>query len=125
MYSFLKSFIYSDAANDEATSSELYKIILKELKQRGYRKNGNYLFEQIIENGNETRYWEKKIKIDELIPTLCDRFKNPENWKLLTRDKNVLENVTQQIMNTVDLNTVKKDRHVISFKNGIYMMNKK
>lgn len=92
--------------------------------QHSYRKNDNHVYEQIT-NPHATHAWVKKCTILELINKECGMIDNLGNWYILTTQKDMDKQLQDYFMRSNDSRfpDLKKNRHVFSFKNGIYFAN--
>ena len=60
--------------------------LLKQLTLRGYRKYGEFCYEQIYSKDKEpTHAWKQACKLEDFINDQCNRYENPENWDVLTK----------------------------------------
>ena len=75
------------------------------------------------ESGQFTRAYEEYISIKQLIYEACKKEINYDQWHNLTISKDNASNVSKHLINCIDteFEDLKPDRHVFSFKNGIYI----
>jgi len=92
--------------------------------QHHYRKNEHDVYEQIT-NPHATHAWVKKCTILELINKECGMIDNLANWYILTTQKDMDKQLQDYFIRSNDSRfpDLKKNRHVFSFKNGIYFAN--
>lgn len=92
---------------------------LGQLKEKGYKRYKDYVCKQI---GN-TRAWEKIQKIDGFVETLFDKYTNTEMWQRFTKNGTIRKNLIEHlsVCHDAQFPELKKNRHVFSFKNGLYV----
>ena len=100
----------------------LYKLI-DHMDRNEYRRVGELCYEQIVTpEGHGTHAWKPKQPIIEIINSVCNMVTNFGNWTMLTSGKELDKQITDHLSRTKDprFPTLVKDRHVFSFRNGIY-----
>ena len=117
--------------NDKAVVEEytekqrLLSELLVRLHAKGYRKWGDHCYEQIFteDYSKPTHAWRVNCTIEEFVIKNCTRACDNENWKILTKNKQNLSELTQYMKTLTDhqFPRIEKDRHKFSFKNGIYI----
>lgn len=104
---------------------KLHIRILKQLKIKGYRKYGDYCYEEIkTKNGQPTHAWKQSCKVSDFIVHFCNRMINPENWDVLTKQSRTgVEDMVEKLTSLDDPEflALKKDRYKFSFRNGIFL----
>lgn len=104
---------------------KLHIRLLKQLSIKGYRKYGEWCYEEIkTENGQQTHAWKQACKVEDFVIEFCNRLISPENWDVLTKGSksgvaDMVEKLTQ--LDDPEFPYLKKDRHKFSFKNGIFL----
>lgn len=130
--------IYDDPSRDMKDVDILYKfspikfdtlrpfqkLVLKmfdvfEAKQ--YKKRGTTIYSQ-IRNPYETHSWKVVGTILDVIHMECTMCKDYENWLMMTSSKDLDKQLSNYFERTTDyrLSTLKKNRNMFSFSNGIY-----
>jgi phage/plasmid-associated DNA primase len=102
----------------------LLLYIFGRINDMEYAKYQDALYQKVIINSNFTFSWKKVDTIKNFILKVCDKNTNFEQWKNSTHGgNNNIKSAEQYIMdyNGGDIKTLKKDRHVHAFKNGIYL----
>ena len=107
---------------EESTMNDYQQVIiyvLGMLKSVNYKRYKNYVCKQI---GN-TRAWEKVEKIDVFVETLFDKYTNTEMWQKFTKTGTVRKSLIEhlQVCHDSQFPELKKNRHVFSFRNGLYV----
>ena len=100
------------------------KLVIKMFdvfEARNYKKVGNVLYSE-IKTPYRTHAWEPVGTIQEVIHRLCAMCTDYENWLLLTSSKDLDKQLSSFFERTEDyrLSTLKKNRTMFSFRNGIY-----
>lgn len=92
--------------------------------QNNYRKCGEYVYEEIT-TPYSTHAWKQKCKIIEIINKECSMIYNLPNWYMLTSQKDMDKQLQEYFTRCSDSRfpELEKNRHVFSFKNGIYFAN--
>ena len=106
--------------------NEVQKLLLHLLDtamERKYRKQGDLIFEPICINGYDTHAWRNVCDIKEFVYRECQKELQLDAWLQLTNGANNAKTVVEFLKNCNDyqLRWLRKDRHVWSFRNGIYM----
>ena len=126
MVDFITGNPFSTKYNDK---QKLHIRLLRQLSIRGYRKYGDYCYEEIKTNsGKPTHAWEQSCKIEQFIVDFCNRLTNPENWDILTKQSRTgIDDMVEKLVSLDDpeFPNIQKDRHKFSFKNGIFVTNLK
>jgi hypothetical protein len=99
--------------------------LLKQLNLKGYRKYGEFCYEQIkTRQGHYTHAWKQACTVEDFVIESCDRLINPDNWDVLTKgSRSGVQDMVDKLvsLNDPEFPPLKKDRHKFSFKNGIYV----
>ena len=106
----------------------LLLYLLEELAEGEYAKYNKNLYKKIKTKHNgivyDTHAWSPYMKIEEFIHDKCRRsFGKFDQWKNLTAGSNNLKQAIEYLVNCPDdeLLKLKKDRHIFSFKNGLFI----
>ena len=103
----------------------LLLFLLQELDEAEYAKYGESLYKKIkSKNGYDTYAWEPYMKIKQYIHEKCRRNSgNFDQWKNLTANSSNLKQAIEYLVECPDDELLKliKDRHIFSFKNGVYL----
>lgn len=104
----------------------LILYLLKKLWTLGYRRYGSNCYKQIIKDGHPTYAWKKIIAIDKFVYNAVDKETNWEQWVNLTSKDNAKKSI-KYLENCFDVEFLElaKNRHVFSFKNGLYIAKNK
>lgn len=105
----------------DGTLNDLQGCIIYALNRLGdlkYRRYQDYVCKQI----RNTKAWEKVSKIDVFVENLFQK-ENFALWSKFTKSGNVRKNLIEHltVCNDSQFPELKKDRHVFSFKNGLYV----
>ena len=116
-------FKYSPITDDPHSS--LQNLILYVLQYTHRNKLSRYndsCYKQIYHNGQNTYAWEHVSDIQSMIYTSAQKNVNFEQFLNMTKSGLNIRNATEFLTNCVDnqFPALKKDRHIFSFKNGIY-----
>tara|TARA_Y100000389_G_scaffold94672_1_gene91324 strand:- start:440 stop:2455 length:2016 start_codon:yes stop_codon:yes gene_type:complete len=98
-------------------------FLLKWLQERGYKKYQSFCCEKFYtEEGNYTHYMAPKFDIKDVPYKAIKKESNYEYWCHMTSGSNVSK-VIDWLSNgdEVEFQTIKKDRNVFAFSNGIYV----
>lgn len=100
------------------------KLVIKMFdvfEKRNYKKIGSMLYSE-IKTPFSTHAWEPVGSILEIIHNLCSMCNDYENWLLLTSSRDLDKQLSNFFEKTDDyrLSTLKRNRTMFSFKNGIY-----
>ena len=102
----------------------LVLYMLRYIHEREYKRVGEYCARKIYtKEGKFTRAYEEYIPIKQLVYQACKKEVNYDQWHNLTVSKDNASNVTKHLMHSQDteFQDLIPDRHVFSFKNGIYI----
>jgi len=110
--------------NIEANSpfQNLLLYLLDSIYISGLQRYGESLYEKIYYNGHFTHAWKEKITIRKFIYENTEYCVDYRQWHNLTSNSSNIKNCTDFLENCKDprISDLKKDRHVFSFRNGIY-----
>lgn len=100
-------------------------LVMRRAKELNLRRVGAFLYEPFYLIGpNEqcipTHYYKRRGSLEEFMGHVCDYYSGPDFKDVM--QPNYISNVPKwiEIMNTSDLPILVRDRHVFSFKNGIF-----
>ena len=102
----------------------LLLFLFGKINELEYAKYNDSLYEKVMINGNFTHSWRKVESIKSFIIKICNMKTNYEQWKNSTSGgNNNIKSAEQYIVDYTgpELKNLVKDRHVHSFKNGIYI----
>lgn len=112
------------ADDDERTAYQrLLLYLLNELKRQGMKRYKGQCCKQIACGPYVTRAWKPVMDIEEFVYTFTQKEDKYDMWKNLTsRAGNVKESIVH-LTNCRDIQfpEIKKDRHVWSFRNGLFV----
>jgi hypothetical protein len=97
---------------------------LKKLYGNNLRKYKGYCCSQIkTDDGKSTRAWQQNETIQEYVYSVGQKESENELWRALTSRGAVYNDVIRHLSNCKDIQfpEIKKNRHVWSFKNGIFI----
>jgi Family of unknown function (DUF5906)/D5 N terminal like len=116
---------YLDTAWEDFSDMKPYMKLLhfyfNQAYLMGYKKYmGQWIYKAKYIEGHDTHAWEVVSTIEEYVRNI-DRTFQRDMWKIMA-DKGTVDNVVKLLANTPDyqLPVLVKDRHVFSFKNGVY-----
>ena len=123
-------------ANIDTTMFKFVPIVYEDLKpfqklifkmidymdRNELRRVDDMCYEQIRVGEFGTHAWKPKCAILDVINTVCNMVSNFGNWTLLTTAKELDKQINDHLVRTKDprFPLLVRDRHVFSFKNGIY-----
>ena len=102
----------------------LVLYMLRYIHEHEYKRIGEYCAKKIFtSDGKFTRAYEEHISIKQLVYKACKKEVNYDQWHNLTVNKDNASNVAKHLTNAIDteFEDLEPDRHVFSFKNGIYI----
>lgn len=102
----------------------LLLYMLRYIHEREYKRIGEYCAKKIYTpSGQFTRAYKEHIPIKQLVYQACQKEVNYDQWHNMTVSKDNAANVTKHLTNAMDteFDDLEPDRHVFSFKNGIYI----
>lgn len=111
-------------ADKNTSFQNLLLYLLEELSEQEYARYGDSLYKKIkTKDGYQTYAWEKHIKIKQYIIEKCRKTYKFDQWKNMTSGSNNLKQAVEYLSECPDdeLLSLEKDRHIFSFKNGIYI----
>jgi hypothetical protein len=85
----------------------------------GYRKRGDFVYEQITVGGHNTHAWRQVMKIEDLVQKVTSKERNFEMWGLrlsYTQSTKLLAEDNHDFQ----FPRIVKDRTVFAFRNGVY-----
>ena len=102
----------------------LLLYLFGKLNELEYAKYKESLYEKVMVNGKFTYSWRKVESIKSFIIRTCNMKTNYEQWKNSTSGgNNNIKSAEQYICDYTgpELKNIEKDRHVHSFRNGLYL----
>ena len=108
---------------DENTKFQnLLLYLLNETDLRNYKRYGEDCYKERYVDGFFTHSWERVSSIEEFVYNSTKKEYQFEQWKNLTHSAGNARSATEYLTkcNEIQFPVLKKDRHVFSFKNGIY-----
>lgn len=112
---------------DMAETKDFHKLLLHMLsmaKQKHYRKfNGDCYTEKYTSDGLYTYAWERKCSIKEFVYECTTKELYFDMWKYLTQQRGNAAGVVEYLTHCKDYEfpDLVRDRHIFSFKNGVYI----
>jgi hypothetical protein len=116
-----------DESPDEAEQCTPYQrlllYLLNELKRQGMKRYKGKCCKQILHGVYLTRAWKPIMEIDEFVYTFTQKEDKYDMWKNLTsKAGNVKESISHLTQcKDVQFPEIQKDRHVWSFRNGLFV----
>ena len=107
-----------------SSNQSFYLYLLSQASRRGFRKRHDYVYRPIVtEQGMLTHAWERVCTIEEFIRQASRKEYNWKQWCNMTQGRDTLRQAANYLRDCVDpeFETVKIDRHVFAFKNGLYV----
>lgn len=91
--------------------------------ERGYRKADGLVMEPIIVDGHDTHAWRQVCELEQFVDFHTRMETQWEQWKWRTSSGSITKSVVEYLMASNDYRFPKltKDRHVFSFRNGVYL----
>ena len=111
---------------DETKNSPFQNLLiflLKWLQERGYKKYQNFCCEKFYtDEGNYTHYMAPKFEIKDVPFRAIKKESNYEYWCHMTNGNNAEKSINWlKCGDEVEFQSIKKDRTVFAFSNGIYV----
>jgi hypothetical protein len=106
----------------------LLLFLLENLIRRGYRRYGGDCYKKIYTDGGyDTHTWSLTMTLKEFIFDVVRKETHYEMWQNMTNAKNNVDASIEFLTHYkgLEFEDIKKDRHVYSFNNGIYITCKK
>jgi hypothetical protein len=102
---------------------KLLMHLLNEAHRKGYRKYNGDCYRARYAGDYYTYAWERVCSLKEFIYQAGCKENNPEIWKQLTNNRSNASSAVEYLDNCRDwqLEDLVKDRHVFSFRNGVYL----
>lgn len=119
----LFKFTPIDTAKNTAYQN-LLLFIFGQIKEHEYARYQDSLYTKIIINGKFTHAWKKVETIKNFIMKACNMRLNFEQWKNSTAGgNNNIKSAEQYLIDYVgpELQVLNKNRHVHSFRNGVFI----
>jgi hypothetical protein len=102
----------------------LLLFLLENLSRRGLRRYNGACYEKVYTpEGNDTHCWKQTMTLKEFIYSSINKNTHFEMWQNLTSARDNVTGAVNYLSNHVgaDFEDIKKDRHVFSFNDGIYI----
>ena len=112
---------------DDAESNSLQKLLLHLLDvatEKGYRKRGDFVMEPIqLPGGHNSHAWREVCSIKDFVYKSCSKEICFDAWQCLTHSSSNARSAVEYLSSCEDFQfrTLKQDRHIFSFSNGVYM----
>lgn len=109
---------------DERTPYQrLLLYLLNELKRQGMKRYKGQCCKQIACGPYLTRAWKPIMEIEEFVYTFTQKEDKYDMWKNLTKSAGNVKESISHLTHCKDIQfpEIKKDRHVWSFKNGLFV----
>jgi hypothetical protein len=115
-----------DEASEEDDCSPYQRLLLfllNELKRQGMKRYKGKCCKQIIHGPYLTRAWKPIMEIEDFVYTFTQKEDKYDMWKNLTAKAGNVKESINHLTNCMDVQfpEIKKDRHVWSFTNGIFV----
>lgn len=110
--------------NNNTPYQNLILYLLEKIYDMGYMRYGDFCYSRVYNDKGEFTYsWEQKVDIEKFVYDSTQKEQQFEQWKNLTKDKGNLKAACIYLQTCVDpqFRDLKKDRHVFSFRNGVYI----
>ena len=107
---------------------DLYMFLLDKLCLHGYRRYDADVYRQIFNaDGHPTHAWERKMSISEFVECNIPKETQGYFFGIVYKSSGVKSHILERLSNTVDIHfpQLKKDRHILSFVNGIFVTNRR
>ena len=120
----LAVFCKMDLEYDVNKFQSLLLFLLNSLQMRGYKRYGLDCYEQLTtDGGHNTCAWRLVCSIRDFVYTAARKETNFDQWLNLTQNKNNAASAADYLVSCRDVQfaSLKKDRGVFAFNNGIYM----
>lgn len=105
----------------------LLLYLLEQLMRKGYRRYNGECYRPICtEEGYDTHAWKKAMNLKDFIHDVTKKELNYTMWKNLTSAKDNVRAAVTYLSEYIgcEFEDLMRDRHVFSFKNGIYIVKK-
>lgn len=113
--------------SDMSPYQKLLLYLLEQLQHHEYRRYDGECYKQLYtEEGYNTHSWKKAMTLKQFINNVTNKHTNPYMWKCLTSAKDNCKAAAQYLNDYIgsEFEDVCRDRHVFSYKNGIYIAKK-
>ena len=118
---------------DPGEANRVQKLILYLLnvaQTKGYRRRNGEMYRRVSAPGDlacyDTHAWQRECDMQEFVYESCRKEVNFDMWSCLTWAKVNMTSATDYLQSCrdVQLPDLKKDRHVFSFEDGVYLADK-
>ena len=122
--------LYRFTPIDYSTNSpyqNLLLYLLERLMKKGYRRYNDECYKPIYtESGFNTHAWECAMSVRSFIHEVTKKEINFNMWKNLTSSKDNVKSAEKYLTEYIggEFEDLTKDRHVFSFRNGVYIIKK-
>jgi len=120
-----RTSVMIDTEGDENTPyQQLLLFLLQQAWLSSYKRYGDYCCKQIVTPaGHETRAWKQVVEIKDFVYLCTQKETQYEMWKNLTSKGSIVNDAIKHLTNCKDIQfpEIKKNRHVWSFSNGIFV----
>ena len=105
---------------------QLILHLLDAAMEHKFKNLDGMCFKPVFVDGNKTHAYEFDCKIEDFVYDSCEKETHFQQWTHLTKSPSTPAHVVKYLSNSNDFQFKKlvKDRHVFSFRNGIYMADK-
>lgn len=113
-----------EMSEDTNKMQQLLLYLLNCAQSRGYRRfRGDCYKRRFTSEGHDTHAWEREFSLREFVYDATRKELNYEMWLAMTSMRTNVGAAVDHLDNCrdVQLPDLKKDRHVFSFRNGIYL----
>lgn len=108
--------------SDIAPYQKLLLHMLDRAMEKQYRRQGDWCFQPVVVDGQDTHAWKPVMTIREWIFLETQKETNYEAWHWLTSNSNTPRTLEMYLTNCVDYSfpELQKDRTTFAFRNGVY-----
>ena len=117
-------FSRMEVSEDTNKMQQLLLYLLNCAQSRGYRRfKGDCYARRFTADGHDTHAWDRVFSLREFVYDATRKELNYEMWLAMTSMRTNVGSAVEHLDNCrdVQLPDLKKDRHVFSFRNGIYL----
>ena len=110
--------------SENSPYQNLILYLLRKLYENQYRRYGQYVYEMHFkEDGQFTYSWKEKKTIKEFVHGMTKKELNYAQWHNATKNKSNIKDSIDYLenCNSAEFPVLIKDRHVFSFRNGVYI----
>jgi hypothetical protein len=117
-------FSRMEVSEDTNKMQQLLLYLLNCAQSRGYRRfRGDCYARRFTADGHDTHAWDRVFSLREFVYDATRKELNYEMWLAMTSMRTNVGSAVEHLDNCRDVQMpdLKKDRHVFSFRNGIYL----